>query len=137
MLQIELTEGDCVNGSAGCKMGEAVAGSLGPRRVGRESGFRLEACGLPTNFCSTCWAQPLPLVGKAQTLWSCLLGETYALQESEIGPSLERASVGSRDPFSHLTLPKGLRDTPSLLTVKIKIQATQEPSILHVRLVGR
>lgn len=30
MLQIELTEGDCVNGSAGCKMEEAVAGSLGP-----------------------------------------------------------------------------------------------------------
>lgn len=38
MLQIELTEGDCVNGSAGCKMGEAVAGSLGP---GEE---RCEAC---------------------------------------------------------------------------------------------
>lgn len=41
MLQIELTEGDCVNGSAGCKMGEAVAGSLGP---GKDSGAKLEAC---------------------------------------------------------------------------------------------
>lgn len=38
MLQIELTEGDCVNGSAGCKMGEAVAGSLGPGEA------RCEAC---------------------------------------------------------------------------------------------
>lgn len=83
MLQIELTEGDCVNGSAGCKMGEAVAGSLGPGEI-----RALEACGLPTNSCSKCWVQQLPLVGEAQTLWSWLSGETCPLQESQTGPML-------------------------------------------------
>lgn len=43
MLQIELTEGDCVNGSAGCKMGEAVAGSLGPGEI-QAPGLKLAAC---------------------------------------------------------------------------------------------
>lgn len=46
----------------------------------------LEACGLPTNSCSTCWVQQLPLAGEAQTLWFWLSGETCALQESQTGP---------------------------------------------------
>lgn len=84
MLQIELTEGDCVNGSAGCKMGEAVAGSLGPgenRAWG--SGLAHELI-----LCVSCPAQPpsigelpapMPLGLRGDPCWS---GEPGSAQSS-------------------------------------------------------
>lgn len=89
MLQIELTEGDCVNGSAGCKMGEAVAGSPGPRQG---PGVRLETCppALPqrTPQVPPAWGPPARLacqsVGEspAPLPSSLLVGGVCALQSS-------------------------------------------------------
>lgn len=70
-----------MNGSAGCKMGEAVAGSLGPGEIWAPS-LKLAACP-PT--CAPHAGPANSIVGEAQTLWSCLSGETCALQESQIG----------------------------------------------------
>lgn len=92
MLQIELTEGDCVNGSAGCKMGEAVAGSLGPGEIRARSlrpahQLMLHMLGLATS-----------ITRRGLTLWSWLSGETCPLQGSQIDPI---KAENCRGPFFH------------------------------------
>lgn len=83
MLQIELTEGDCVNGSAGCKMGEAVTGSLGPGRIGRE------ARGLPTSHA----ADRPPSAGESPALLPPGLGKAVQGDESQARPRVLRVPL--------------------------------------------
>lgn len=103
MLQIELTEGDCVNGSAGCKMGEAVAGSLGPGEARCEACLLALPCSLSGRHVPVSHRHCRPRVsdrsgpqeGLGQELCACRWGSPGS---SLCGAPLQGGSRGGRAP---------------------------------------